>query len=55
MFPQNVSSKYYNVTNYIQVPLFSYACSNPCITLVKCIIKKQVKNVSWSRWITSSR
>lgn len=30
-----------NVTNYIKVPSFSYACSNPCITLVKYIIIKE--------------
>lgn len=43
-----------NVTNYIKVPSFSYACLNPCITLVKCIIKEQVRNVFRDRQVIDS-
>lgn len=35
-----------NVTNYIKVPSFSYACSNPCITLVSK--KVSLKDKEWS-------
>lgn len=45
-----------NITNYIKVPSFSYACSSPCITLVKKKVSlKNKKRTCFEQIVTTKR